>query len=81
VCRPDCAAAELQFADIAGELEPLLADALPMRGFVPVACHLVGAARVFLPLVFGAVAAWLGRPHLAQVLSGITRGRAPPQRV
>jgi hypothetical protein len=45
---------------VAGEFEPLLADRLPMRGFVPVACHLVGAARVFLPLVFGAVAGLAG---------------------
>jgi hypothetical protein len=60
VCRPVCAAGEFEFADVARELEPLLADALPMRAFVPVACHFVGAARVFLPLVLGAVAALAG---------------------
>ena len=58
--RPVCAAGEFEFAYVAGELEPLLADCLPVRAFVPVSCHLVGAARVLLPLVLWAVAALAG---------------------
>ena len=95
VCRPVCAAAEPQFADVAGEFESLLANRLPVRAFVPVACHLVGAARVFLPLVFVAVTPssgdgpsafragsewhYAGTGSAARLLSSLACAARPPQ--
>jgi hypothetical protein len=56
--RVDAVDAEL--TDSVGHLEPCCADLLPVAGVVSVPFYFLGASRVFLLLVRGAVAALAG---------------------